>query len=117
MPLTYYKAIDSCHYIPSSNLFLCNYKVIAVWIITVGHRLKSDQHGSMAAQTAPYSRLPLLASIVCNAMHPNSTGRQWSVARGGEVSRVVVNPWCMLKGYCSHCVRVCVCVCVCLLLR
>ena len=71
MPLTYYrflyKAIDSCHYIPSSNLLLCSYEVVALWIKTVGHQLKSDQHGSMAAQTAPYGRLPSLASIVCNA--------------------------------------------------
>ena len=43
-------------------------------------------------------------------MRSNSTGRQWSVARGGEVSRVVVDPWRMLEGYCNHCVRVCVCV-------
>ena len=41
-------------------------------------------------------------------MHSNSTGRRWSVARGGEVSRVVVNPWRMLEGYCSHYVCVCV---------
>ena len=26
---------------------------ITVWIITVGHRLKSDQYGSMAGRTAP----------------------------------------------------------------
>ena len=41
-----------------------------VWIIMVGHRLKSEQRGSMAAQTAPgqtYSRLPSFGRIVCNA--------------------------------------------------
>ena len=40
----------------------------AVWIITVSHRLKSKEHGSMAALTAPdwtYGRSPSFGSIVC----------------------------------------------------
>ena len=39
--------------------------LLIVWIITVGHWLKSEQYGSMVTHTAPgrtYGHLPLLAS-------------------------------------------------------
>ena len=35
------------------GIMVNQWDVQALWIVTVGHRLKSDQHGSLAARTTP----------------------------------------------------------------
>ena len=49
------------------GIMVNQWDVQAVWIVTVGHRLKSDQHGSLAARTTSGRIYGCLTSIVCNA--------------------------------------------------